>query len=106
MSDNEIFNALKYKLLWSMIFSNAIEYRDTIYRVQGIRFEIRPKEMGHHLPHCHASLQGENVSISLIDGAILAGNIRKKMQHFASKFVMDNQDVFQQCWDKYHCIEL
>lgn len=106
MSDNEIFEALKHKFIWSMIFSNAIEYRDTVYRTQGIRFEIRPKEMGHNLPHCHASFQGEDVSISLIDGAILAGNIPKVKQHFASKFVVENKDILQEYWDKYRCLEL
>ena len=35
---------------------------------EGIVIEIRNKEDGHNVPHIHAHYQGENISISLIDG--------------------------------------
>lgn len=97
-----IVSELKQKMIWSIIFSGLIDYRDTVYRMQGVRFEIRPAEMGHNVPHCHASYQGQNVSISLVDFSVLAGNIPKMKQGFAQGFVKANREVFKKFWNEYH----
>lgn len=54
-------------VMWEFIFSDVFCYRDTVERTHGIRFEIRPKEKGHNEPHCHASYQGQEVSIAVED---------------------------------------
>lgn len=51
----------------------------------GIIIEIRSKEDGHNVPHIHAHYQGDNISISLIDCRILAGNIPKKKPENCSR---------------------
>ena len=53
-------------VMWEFIFSDVFCYRDTVERTHGIRFEVRPKEKGHNVPHCHDSYQGQEISISLI----------------------------------------
>ena len=58
----------------------------------GIVIEIRNKEDGHNQPHVHVKYQGDNISISLIDFKILAGNIPKKNQKIAVDWVKDNAD--------------
>jgi hypothetical protein len=77
-----------------------------VERTHGIRFEIRPKENGHNVPHCHASYQGQEVSISLLDGEVIAGNIPKQKQRFATDWVKRNLPVLQSCWDKHHVLEM
>ncbi len=62
-------------VLWECVFDGVLCYRDTVERTHGIRFEIRPKEQGHNVPHCHTSYGGQNISISLVDCSVLAGNI-------------------------------
>ena len=93
-------------VIWEFIFDGVFSWRDTVERTHGIRFEIRPKENGHNVPHCHAHYQGQNVSISLIDCEVLDGNIDKQKQSYAVKWVKANLDTLQSCWDKYHVLEV
>lgn len=68
----------------------------------GIVIEIRNKEDGHNVPHIHAHYQGENISISLIDGKVLAGNIPKKNQKIAVAWVMENMEMLRSTWENKH----
>ena len=104
--EREIQRQLKSMIFWEMVFEGVFCCRDTVERTHGIRFEIRPKENGHNVPHCHASYQGQEVSISLVDGAILEGNIPKQKQAFAEKWVKNNLPVLQAHWDKFHVLEV
>lgn len=78
--EKEIQKQLSRLIMWEFVFDGVLARRDTVERTHGIRFEIRPKEDGHNVPHCHAHYQGQNVSISLIDCSVLAGNIPKDKQ--------------------------
>ena len=104
--EREIQKQLHGLVIWEFVFRDVLHRRDTVERTHGIRFEIRPKENGHNVPHCHASYQGQEISISLIDGEVIAGNIPKHLQRFAVEWVKSNQPVLQSCWDKYHVLEV
>lgn len=104
--EREIQRQLHRLVLWECVFRGVYHRRDTVERTHGIRFEIRPKENGHNVPHCHASYQGQEISISLIDATVIAGNIPKQQQRFAVDWVKLNLPVLQSCWDKYHVLEV
>lgn len=74
----------------------------SIANVRGLRFEVRPKEMGHNEPHCHVSYQGRAISISLADFSVLEGNLPPKQQKQASEWVKDNIGVLRGYWNEYH----
>ncbi|WP_461204567.1 DUF4160 domain-containing protein [Clostridium sp. DL1XJH146] len=75
-----------------------------IANVRGLTFEVRPKEQGHNVPHCHVSYQGRNISISLLDFRVLQGNLPPKQQREASKWVEDNIQILKNYWNEYHQI--
>ena len=50
----------------------------TYYNVGGVRIEIRTRENGHNEPHVHIIYAGETMSVSLITGATLSGDIKKQ----------------------------
>lgn len=84
---------------------NLVEKREKIQVIKdGIVIEIRNKEMGHKVPHIHASYQGDNISISLIDGEVLAGNIPRRNQKIAVEWVMENLDLLRNSWENKHGI--
>ena len=105
-AEREIQRQLSGLVMWEFVFREVFSWRDTVERTHGIRFEIRPKENGHNVPHCHASYQGQEISISLLDGEVTAGNIPKQQQRFATTWVKRNLPVLQSCWDKYHMLEV
>ena len=67
-----------------------------------IIFEIRTKEQGHNVPHIHAYYGSLNISISLIDFRVLAGNIPQKQQKLAIDWVCENFQVLRTKWNQYH----
>ena len=105
-AEQEIQRQLSWLVMWEFVFREVFSWRDTVEHTHGIRFEIRPKENGHNVPHCHASYQGQEISISLLDGEVIAGNIPKQQQRFATTWVKRNLPVLQSCWDKYHVLEV
>ena len=91
-------------------FCNVFELGEKREKIQvlkdGIIIEIKNKENGHNVPHIHAHYQGESISISLIDGNVLAGNIPKKNQKIAVKWVVDNLEMLRTTWkNKYGLIK-
>lgn len=104
--EREIQSQLRGLVLGEIVFREVFHWRDTVERTHGIRFEIRPKENGHNVPHCHASYQGQEISISLIDGEVIAGNIPKQQQNFAVRWVILNLPTLQTHWDKYHVLDV
>ena len=100
--DNEIQRQLRGLVMWELVFDGVISYRDTVERTHGIQFEIRPKEQGHNVPHCHACYENQNISISLLDFSVLAGNIPSQKARFAVRWVSDNIDILKPYWNKYH----
>lgn len=81
---------------------DLIQIRKRINIVAGIIIEIRTKEEGHNIPHIHARYHNDNISISLIDGKILAGNIPIKKQKIAQKWVIDNLNHLREEWKDIH----
>ena len=106
ISDEDIQKQLQGLVLWELVFDGVISYRDTVERTHGIFFEIRPKEQGHNVPHCHACYGNQNISISLRDFSILAGNIPSHKARFAVRWAKDNIDVLKRYWNKYHVMEV
>ena len=105
-AEREIQRQLSGLVMWEFVFQDVFSWRDTVEHTHGIRFEIRPKENGHNVPHCHALYQGQEISISLLDGEVIAGNIPKQKQRFATDWVKRNLSVLQSCWDKHHVLEV
>lgn len=97
----------KYKQLYR-VFCEIFELGEKREKIEvlkaGIIIEIRNKEAGHNVPHIHACYQGENVSISLIDGKVLAGNIPKKNQKIAVAWVLENKEMLRTTWENKHGI--
>lgn len=106
ITDEEIQSQLRGLVLWELVFIGVTCYRDTVERTHGIRFEIRPKEKGHNVPHCHARFGNQNISISLVDFTILAGNIHPQKSKFALRWVEENISTLKAHWDKYHVMEV
>jgi hypothetical protein len=106
MTDQKIQSQLRGLVLWEFVFDGVRGWRDTVERTHGIRFEIRPKEQGHNVPHVHACFGGQNISISLLDFSILAGNIPHLKAQAAIRWVKANIDILSAHWDKYHVMEV
>ena len=84
---------------------NLVEKREKIKVIKdGIVIEIKNKQDGHNTPHIHASYQGDNISISLIDGEILAGNLPKRNQKIAVEWFKENLDSLMEKWENKHGI--
>ena len=93
-----------YYSVFCEVFS-LMEKRERIAELkEGIIIEIRNKETGHNIPHIHAHYQGDNVSISLIDCSILAGNIPRKNQMIAVDWVSNNLEELRTKWENKHGI--
>ena len=69
---------------------------------EGVVIEIRTKEQGHNIPHIHAHYQGESISVSLLDGTVLAGNIPKKNERIAVDYVLSHQNKLLNEWTDIH----
>lgn len=97
-------NQENYKQLgaWQAIFEIPITFVK-VGQIKSIVFEIKTKENGHYEPHCHVKYQEQEISISLLEGhRILAGNLNKKQQAEAVKWVEENIDILKQYWNEYH----
>ena len=80
-----------------------VEIRQQIKQLgEGLVIEIRTKEGGHNIPHVHARIGNKNVSISLIDCQVLAGNIPLKNQKQAVKWVKEHKSELQLEWENIH----
>ena len=88
-------------IIWEQILTGQITFAK-VGEFKGIVFEIRTKEQGHNTPHCHVSYAGKEVSVSLTDYTILAGNIPPKQQKQASLWMREHSDIFNKYWNSYH----
>lgn len=73
----------------------------TVKGISGVRFEVRPRENGHNIPHIHAHYDGRNVSIAL-NGSVLAGEISPKKQKAAIEWVKTNKEIVEARWKEVH----
>ena len=68
------------------------EIRERIGELKGIQFIVHTNETNHNIPHVHAKFDKYEISISLNDFSILAGNIPNKNKNIAVKWVKENKD--------------
>ena len=78
------------------------ESRGQVGKCKQIVFEIRTKEQGHNTPHLHAHYEDENISISLVDFSVLAGNIPDKQRKLAVEWTREHIDFLRTKWNEYH----
>ena len=50
----------------------------------------------------HADYEDENISISLVDFSVLAGNIPDKQKKLAIQWTKDHIDFLRAKWNEYH----
>ncbi len=75
-----------------------LEIRGLIEKVDGIRFFVHSNEKNHSIPHIHAEYGEYSISIRIDNGEVLAGNLPKKNQKFAQKWVLEHQDELNGIW--------
>lgn len=70
---------------------------------EGIVIEIRTKENGHNVEHCHVKYRDKEVSISLIDYKVLTQTKMNEKETMAViKCVKENIEELRTMWEKYH----
>ena len=93
-SFNDLINDFNSFTFFYPVF-DLREQRGKIGTRGSIIFEIRTKEQGHNTPHLHAHYENKNISISLIDFFVLAGNIPPKQESIAIEWTKQNIDVLK-----------
>lgn len=81
-------------------FNNVFELyeiRERIGEFKQIKFYVYGND--HNPPHVHAIYDKYSVSISLIDYSVIAGNLPKKNQNIAVRWVKDNLDYISEHWN-------
>lgn len=72
-----------------------------VTRRDKVRIEIRKENVSHNTPHLHITHSDKiDVSISLIDFSILAGNIDRKEYKYYKKFLMQKKDKLIKIWEE------
>lgn len=83
-------------------FEIPFKYAKVIHK-EGIVIEVRTKENGHNIEHCHVAYKDKEISISLIDYKILSKtNMNEKEISAVIKCVKGNIEVLRDTWKKYH----
>lgn len=80
-------------------FNNVFELyeiRERIGEFKQIRFYVYAHD--HNPPHIHAIFDKYSISISLIDYSVIAGNLPRKNQNIAIKWVKENTDYITDKW--------
>nr|DAU97275.1 MAG TPA: protein of unknown function (DUF4160) [Caudoviricetes sp.] len=74
-----------------------------IVNKEGIVIEVRTKEQGHNIEHCHVTYKDKEVSVSLVDYKILSEtNMNEKEITAVLKCVKENIEILREAWEKYH----
>lgn len=74
------------------------EIRGMVGNENGISFIVHSNERNHCIPHVHARYGEYEVSIDIITGNVLIGNIPKKNQKIAVDWVKKNRDKLLSDW--------
>lgn len=88
---NEIY------LFFNEVFE-LIDVRQKIGNSQGISFIIHKNEANHSIPHVHATYGEFEISISILDQKVLAGNLPKKNEKIAIQWVRENKESLLNRW--------
>ena len=73
------------------------EIRERLGEEKGIKFYVYTSD--HNPPHVHAIYDKYEISISLLDFKVLAGNIPNKNKNIAIKWVKENKDKLLNYWN-------
>lgn len=75
------------------------EIRGRVGSEKGVKFIVHTLEQNHVVPHVHAEYGEYQISIAIEDQKILAGNLPRKQEKIAQRWVKDHQaDLFAK-WD-------
>lgn len=74
------------------------EIRGQIGVKNGVKFIVHTIEQNHVVPHIHAEYGEYNISISILDQKILAGNLPKKQQKIAQMWVKEHREELLSKW--------
>jgi hypothetical protein len=56
-------------------------------------------DAGHHTPHIHAKYQGHDASFSILDGALLAGEIPQSKARLVQAWIEIHREALMADWD-------
>lgn len=82
----------EYGLKFAIYIFEDERYYNILYSDFGIKIIMHTKENGHNLPHVHIQYQDKEAVISLIDGSVLKGNIKKSRYNYARRYVIENRE--------------
>jgi len=72
----------------------------TISMFYGIMVSIYFKDNErHHLPHIHVRYQGDNASISIVDGSLLDGSIPSRQLKMVQAWIEIHSDELHADWE-------
>lgn len=99
MEEKEL-ESIKTQLM--IAFEIPFKYAKIVNK-EGIVIEVRTKEQGHNIEHCHVTYKDKEVSISLVDYKILSKtNMNEKEITAVLKCVKKNIETLRKAWEKYH----
>jgi len=82
-------------------FGNRFVPELLVMRKDKVRVEIRKENVSHNTPHMHITHSDKiNVSISLIDFSILAGNIDRKTQKHLMATLIPKKTELYKIWEE------
>lgn len=93
----------------NIIFDNFILTEAKVVRSNGITIEVRTKENGHNIPHCHIERGKEQqVSVSLVDFTIIAdsGNLNSKQKNAIIQLAKEHKEELRNKWEENFGIQL
>lgn len=67
-------------------------------RIYGIIFFVFTRESHHHLAHVHVWYSGDEASVSIADGAVLAGHLPAPALAIARQWLAKYRDEALQAW--------
>ena len=76
-----------------------MEIRGSVGNCNGVKFVIHSNESNHSIPHVHAEYGEYGISIAIMDGTILAGNLPQRNQRTAVDWVIKHRDELLGKWN-------
>ena len=74
------------------------EVRGRVGNIDKIIFEVRTRESNHNIPHVHVAYADFNISISILDGRVLSGNLPTKKEKIAKEWIFNNREYLLSKW--------
>ena len=91
---------IKNTLIFEANFAILVGAGDVLPREDGIRYYMNSKEnTKHNVPHVHVKYKDEEVSISILDGSVLAGSLKSNVQKEVIRKVLWNKNKLCLAWN-------